>query len=370
MKILLVAGEASGDLHGANLLTALRHEQPSLDAFGIGGDRLRVAGLECVARTEELSLMGLAEVVRELPRVLGIARRVRRHAVVRRPDVAVLVDAPDFNLPLARRLRRAGIPVVLYISPQVWAWRRGRARRIRRDVARVLCILPFEQEFFARYGVHAEYVGHPLVDELAPLMESPPPVQPGSLALLPGSRRQEAAMLLPGMVRAAEIMAGRVSDLRVRILVAPGLSREWLASLLSPCSLDLEWVTEERHRALAASTAALVASGTATLECALLGVPMAVAYRVHPLTFFLARRLVTIQHIALANLVAERQVVPELVQDACTPEALAHHARELLEGGGEQQREDLRQVRRKLGSPGASRRAAAAVLRVIAGEEP
>lgn len=367
MRVLLVAGEASGDLHGANLLQALREEHPTVEAFGIGGDRLESAGLECIARIEELSLMGFAEVVRELPRVIAMARRVRREALRRRPAVAVLIDAPDFNLPLASRLHRVGIPVVLYVSPQVWAWRSGRVRRIRRDVARVLCILPFEQEYFGGHRVDAEYVGHPLVDELFPLMQAPPAREPSTLALLPGSRWHEVSSLLPPMVQAAEILHASEPNLKVRVLVAPGLARDRLSSLVEPCVLPLEWVSEDRHRVLAGASVALVASGTATLECALLAVPMVVGYRVHPLTFFLARRLVRVPFIGLANLVAGRAVAPELVQKACTPVALASHAQSLMLGGGEVQREGLLEVRRRLGDPGASRRAAAAVLKIALG---
>ena len=365
MNILVVAGEASGDLHAANLVTALREARPGLTCFGVGGERLRAAGLECLARSEELSVMGLAEVVRELPRLVTLARRVRREAIRRGPDLAVLVDAPDFNLPLARHLRRAGIPVVVYISPQLWAWRSGRVRRIRRDVVRVLCILPFEVEFYARHGVAAEYVGHPLVDELSPLMAAPPPRDDNSLALLPGSRWHEVSLLLPGMVAAAEALAATRPGLAVRILVAPGLARDRLAALVGSPAVQVELVSAERHRVLASSRAALVASGTATLECALLGVPMVVGYRLHRLTFAIARRLVRVPHVSLVNLVAGREVVPELVQEHFTPEELARRAGALWGPAGDDQRQALHEVRRWLGDPGASRRAAAAVVRVL-----
>lgn len=365
MKILVVAGEASGDLHAGNLVAALREARPDLAYFGVGGERLRAAGLECLAHSEELSVMGLAEVVRELPRLVTLARRVRREAISRRPDLAVLVDAPDFNLPLARHLRSAGVPVVVYISPQLWAWRSGRVRRIRRDVNRVLCILPFEVEFYARHGVAAEYVGHPLVDELADLMAAPPPREDDSLALLPGSRWHEVALLLPGMVAAAEALAATRPGLVVRVLVAPGLAKERLAALVGSPAVRVDLVSAERHRVLASSRAALVASGTATLECALLGVPMVVGYRLHRLTYALARRVVRVPHVSLVNLVAGREVVPELVQEHCTPGELARRAAALWGSAGDDQRRALYEVRRWLGDPGASRRAAGAVMHVL-----
>jgi len=358
-----VAGEASGDLHAANLLVELRAQAPGLVAFGVGGERLRAGDLDVLARSEELSVMGLAEVVRELPRLLRLARRVRREAIARRPDVAVLVDSPDFNLPLARHLRRAGIPVVIYISPQLWAWRSGRVRRIRRDVKRVLCVLPFETEFYERHGVSAEYVGHPLVDELAPLIQASPPREPGTLALLPGSRWHEVDALLPGMLAATNLVRQAIPELRVRVIGAPGLEPARLHERVAG-EPQVELVSDNRHRALAGCSAALVASGTATLECALLDVPMAVGYRLHGLSYQLARRLVKVPHVGLVNLVAGERLAPELVQDDFTPPALAGAAVALLGADGDTQRQGLARVRSRLGGAGASARAARAVLAV------
>ena len=361
MRALIVAGEASGDLHAANLLQALRAAEPALAAFGVGGSRLRGAGLECIERSEELSVMGLAEVVRHLPRLLGIARHVRRTAVERRPDVAVLVDSPDFNLPLARHLRAAGIPVLVYVSPQLWAWRSGRVRRIRRDVRKVLCILPFETEFYARHGVDAEYVGHPLVDELTPVMEAPPARDPDALALLPGSRWHEVESLLPTMLEAAASLRDE-GVARFRLIAAPGLDAERLAAMAARASVSVELVTGDRHRALATCQAAMVASGTATLECALLGVPMVVGYRLHAISYLLAKLMVDVPHVALVNLVAGKRIAAEAVQGDFNRAQLLVEARRLFGEAGERQREALAEVRRRLGGPGASARAAAAVL--------
>ncbi|MFI5143176.1 MAG: lipid-A-disaccharide synthase [Thermoanaerobaculales bacterium] len=367
MRILIVAGEASGDLHAANLLSALRERQPEVQAFGVGGERLRAEGLECLAYSEELSVMGLAEVVLHLPRLLRLARRVRRAAIGRRPDVAVLVDSPDFNLPLARHLHRAGIPVVIYISPQLWAWRAGRVVRIRRDVGQVLCILPFEVDFYHEHGVAAEFVGHPLVDELAPVMVHPPARSRDAVALLPGSRWHEVLALLPAMASAAAALQRLGLARTVRLIAAPGLDPDRLRGLLPAAGHDIEVVNSDRHRALAASAVAMVASGTATLECALLDVPMVVGYRLHPLSYELARCLVKVPHVALVNLVKGERLAPELVQHAFTADSLVARTRELLGPAGEAQRAGLAEVRRRLGPPGASARAAAAVL-AVAGE--
>ncbi len=366
MKLLLVAGEASGDLHAANLLRALRGTGGEVTAFGVGGERLREAGLDCIARSEELSVMGLAEVARDLPRLLRLARRVRREALARRPDVAVLVDSPDFNLPLAKHLHRAGVPVAVYVSPQLWAWRSGRVRRIRRDVRRVLCILPFEVDFYERHGVPAEYVGHPLVDALAPVMAAPPARRRDLLALLPGSRWHEVAALLPGMLGAVAELRRRRTGLAVRLVGAPGLDPARLRSQVGDAGVEV--VTADRHRALAECSAALVASGTATLECALLDVPMVVGYRLHALSYWLARRLVRVPHVGLVNLVAGERVAPELVQDDFRAGRLAAEAEALLGDGGDRQRSGLARVRGALGETGASERAARAV-REMAGND-
>ena len=364
-RLLVVAGEPSGDLHAANLIHELRAQRPEIEAFGVVGERLRAAGVEALAHVEELSVMGLAEVVRQLPRLVHLARRVRRAALARRPDAAVLVDAPDFNLPLARHLHRAGVPVVVYIAPQLWAWRAGRVRRLRRDVAQVLSILPFEVEFFSRQGVAACYVGHPLLDELANAVATPAARPGGLLALLPGSRWQEVVALLPTMVAAATALRGAHAGLRAQLIVAPGLEAARVRALLGDAAPWVELVERDRYAHLAAASAALVASGTATLECALLDVPMVVAYRLHPLTYAVARRLVQLPHVSLVNLVAGRAVVPELLQEACSAAALAAAAAPLLDEGGGEQRQELARVRSLLGPPGASRRAAAAVARQL-----
>ena len=364
MKVLLVAGEASGDLHAANLLAALRGRKPDVHAFGVGGERLRAEGLECLAMSEELSVMGLAEVAVQLPRLLRLARRVRRAALGRRPDVAVLVDSPDFNLPLARHLRRAGIPVVVYVSPQLWAWRAGRVTRIRRDVSRVLCILPFEVDFYREHGVAAEFVGHPLVDELAPVMSAPPARDRTAVALLPGSRWHEVEALLPAMASAAAALQQRGLLRTARLIAAPGLDPVRLQALLPAGAGDIEVVSRDRHGALAACGVAMVASGTATLECALLDVPMVVGYRLHAASYQLARILVKVPHVALVNLVKGERIAPELVQRDLTVGGLVARVTELLGAAGEAQRGGLAEVRQRLGPPGASARAAAAVLTV------
>ncbi|MCK5376959.1 MAG: lipid-A-disaccharide synthase [Acidobacteria bacterium] len=363
-EILIVAGEVSGDIHGGNLLRELIRIVPEIRAFGVGGDRLLSAGLDQVATTEDLAHMGLVEVLNELPRIRRVMLDLVGEVEKRRPDLAVLIDSPDFNLRLAKRLRRRGVPVVLYVSPQLWAWRSGRVRQVRRLAEEVLCILPFEVPFYEERGVGARYVGHPLVDEIARvgLLEQPKTPVDGRLGLLPGSRAMEVRQLLPVMLRALERMP--VEQVNDAVLVeAPGMAQA-IDTVLDQCGSDrrMRRITgESRRRELAASSLAWTASGTATLECALLGVPMVVGYRLQALSFAIARLLVRVPNAALVNLIAGSTIAPELLQKAWEPQRLASISTVLLADGAELQRAKLVEVRERLGSPGASRRAAEAV---------
>ena len=367
--ILIVAGELSGDLHGANLVEALRELRSDLDFFGVAGPRLRGEGVRPVARSEDLAHMGLVEVLRELPALRRIMRALIKEAAERRPALAILVDSPDFNLRLASRLKRLGIPVLLYISPQLRAWRKGRVRKVRKLAKEVLCILPFETDFYHRQQVPARYVGHPLVDEVGEAARSGGhrSLAPGMLALLPGSRAMEIRSLLPAMLEGLRLLPdGVVSS--ARLIVAPGVEEE-IAGILSEFGKDERLNVcrgEARRSALAECDLAWTASGTATLECALLDVPMIVGYRLKAFSWFLARMLVDVPHVALVNLIAEGALVPELLQKEWNPQRLAEVTRELVESGLGQQLEGLALVRERLGRSGASRQAAKAVLEHLA----
>jgi len=366
--VLIVAGEVSGDIHAGNMLLELSKIRPGVEAFGVGGDHLIGAGLDAVAHIDELAHMGLVEVMRELPRIRRVMRKLVDEAAQRRPTVAVLVDSPDFNLRLAARLRALGIPVVLYVSPQLWAWRRGRVRVVRRRAREVLCILPFEVDFYAAHGVRARYVGHPLVDEIARvgLLDRRVTAVAGRLAMLPGSRAMEVSQLLPVMMRTLENLPRDVVEEAV-LVEAPGMEEE-IGRVLSTCGADsrLQRVRgEERRAELASCSFAWTASGTATLECALLGVPMVVGYRLLPVSYAIARLLVRIPNVALVNLMAGRTVVPELLQKAWNPDNLASITADLMSGAAEDQRGGLADVRTRLGGPGASRHAAEAIAEFL-----
>lgn len=366
-EIMVVAGEVSGDIHAGNMLAELLRLDPDAHAFGVGGDRLAAAGLELLASTDELAHMGLVEVLRELPRIRRIMRDLVSEASHRRPSVAVLVDSPDFNLRLAKRLRDLDIPVVLYVSPQLWAWRSGRVRIVRRLAREVLCILPFEVPFYDAHGVRARYVGHPLVDEIdrVGLLDRATTPEPGRVAMLPGSRAMEVRQLLPVMMQTVHHMTSSIHE--VVLVEAPGMEDE-VGAVLAGRGLDLRVRRvrgEERRRELASCELAWTASGTATLECTLLGVPMVVGYRLQTISYALAKLLVRVPNVALVNLIAGRTVVPELLQKAWCPERLAAVTSEMLGGGAVAQQVGLTEARARLGRPGASRKAAEAVAEYL-----
>jgi lipid-A-disaccharide synthase len=369
-ELLVVAGEASGDLHGARLVTELRRLIPGLHVFGLGGDELRAAGLDPVAHSAEISVVGITEVLKILPRAREIFAELLRQVDLRRPRAAVLIDFPDFNLRLARELKRRGVRVVYYISPQVWAWRKGRVRTIADVVDRMLVLFPFEVGFYRDSGVDVAHVGHPLVDEVPQLPgvweAGEPAAGPYRLSLLPGSRRSEIEALLPCMLDAVRLLAERL-PVQVSLIQAPTVPREMLEERVELSGLPVRIVSEDRFAAVADSHLALCASGTATLEIGLLGTPMIVLYRLGLWTWMLARMMVRLPFYSLVNLVLGRAVVPELLQWQATPERIAGEAERLLTDDVERARvrAGLAELRGRLGEAGASARAAHEVAALL-----
>lgn len=335
MKILISAGEASGDRYAADLVRSLREALPHARFFGCGGPRLRETGVDAVVRTEELAVVGLFEVIRHVPRIHGLYRRLDSIARRERPDLAILTDAPDFHLRLASRLRRMGVPVVYYVAPQVWAWRKWRVRTIRRLVDQLLVIFPFEEEYFGSRGVETQFVGHPLSD-LARTKISVDEYrrQQGfdaanpTVALLPGSRRGEALRHFPALQdAAARLLAEGVDQLVMPTAATTGtafVQEHWKG----PPLRILEGETAE---GIAYADVALVASGTATVETAILGTPMVTYYKLAWPSYYLARLLVDLPFYSMVNLLAERRAIPELIQQDCTGTKLASEAMRLLQ---------------------------------------
>jgi lipid-A-disaccharide synthase len=355
------------------VLEELRRLRPDQRAFGMGGPRLRAAGLECLRRSEEMSVMGLAEVIPKIPVILGILRQLTAAAEERRPPVALLVDSPDFNLRLAERLKKLGVKVVYYVSPSVWAWRRGRVRTIARVVDRMLCILPFEEPFYAGTGVSARFVGHPFADRPAPAAaatyraELGLPAARTTIALVPGSRRSEVGRIFPAMLGAAERIRERHPDAQFVVPVAPGLETAVLrAHLAAHATLEVKLVEGRADAVVGAADGALVKSGTSVLEAALMLRPMVVVYKVSWLTYWVGRLLVRLSYFGLVNLLAGRAVVPELLQGEASAARMAEELERLLAepAARETQIEGLREVRRSLGEPGAPRRVAEEVVRM------
>jgi lipid-A-disaccharide synthase len=363
-EILISAGEASGEMYAARLATALR-ARADVQFFGLGGARMREAGVELVADCSEISVVGLTEVIRRGPAVVRVNLKLGEEAARRRPKLAILVDFPDFNLWLARRLKRLGIPVIYFISPQVWAWRPKRVHLIRRLVERVICIFPFEEKLYRDAGVPVDFVGHPLVDSVRPkLARAEFAAQNGLdaaqpiVALLPGSRESELAHNLPPILDASNLL--KQSGVQ-QFVVA-------LASSLDPGQLQhaadsegsMRLVQGLTYDVLAAADAAIVSSGTATVEAALLDTPMVVVYRVSRASAFVLRRMIKTPFYSMVNLIAGRRVVPELIQDDFTPLRVAEEMRRLLDSqeARDEMKRGLREVRERLGPPGAIERAA------------
>jgi lipid-A-disaccharide synthase len=371
MRILISCGEASGDLYAGALAAEIVRREPGAEVVGFGGPRLAAAGARLVGDFAEFSVTGLTEALRVVPRSLAMIRRLVEAARVHRPDVFVPIDFPDFNFRLMTAMRRLGVPVVYYVSPQLWAWRPGRMRTMQRDVTRVLVIFPFEEAIYRNAGIDVRFVGHPLIDLVQGIRSREAFLReqglaPGAptVALLPGSRRNELERIVPVMAEALPAIRARVPDVQFIVACAPGLPESAFAPLARvPGTLLVPHRTDD---VIASSDVAVTASGTATVQCALHERPMVVVYRLSPLTYALGKPFVKVDTYAMPNLVAGRTIVPELIQEGLTPSRVAGETVSFLTDGDRhaRTREALRQVREQLGAPGASARAAEAILEI------
>ena len=374
-RLLLSCGEASGDLYAGALIRELRALDAGVSISGLGGPHFAAAGGRLVDDYRQIAVTGLTEAVAKIPRSLAAFRRLVRSAKSDKPDALVAIDFPDFNFRLARALKRLGVPVIYYISPQIWAWRPKRLETMRRIADRVLVIFPFEEAIYRNGGVPVEFVGHPLVDLAAPSASRSDflrarglsPTAP-TVAVLPGSRPNEVSRILPDLLEAARLIQGAVPEAQFVVARAPNLDDRLFALKGSdPGSGPFAVVEGDTDTVLASADLALTASGTATVQAALHDTPMVIVYRLSPLTYRLGRRLVTIGMIGMVNLIAGEKIVPELVQDAFTPEAVAREAIALLTDRERATRvkAGLARVRERLGGSGASRRAAQAILHEV-----
>ncbi len=381
-KIMIVTGEASGDLHGANLVKALRLHQPELQFCGMGGPELAALGVEILYDAAKVSVVGVFEVFVHLKDIWLAQRALRKRLTEDPPDLVILIDLPDFNLLLAKKAKKLGIPVFYYISPQLWAWRSGRVKTIKARVDRIGVILPFEEEFYHQRGVEAVYVGHPLLDTVTTsttreqylkLHNIPPDTR--CIGLFPGSRKREISSLLPIFLRAAASLQKnsaekivffipRASTIGIQEFSAAGLDTYQQ-------TLDIRIIEQDRYDMMAACDAVVTASGTVTLELAILQVPMIVVYKLAPLTYRLGKLLVKIDHFSLVNLIAGYAAVPELLQHEVTAIGIASELSAIttLPARKNKMKQALKEVRDKLGEQGASAKAAAVALQMLEGSK-
>jgi len=370
---MISCGEPSGDLYAGALVAAMRRREPDIEVFGLGGERLKGAGGELVADFHGLSVTGLTEALAVLPHSWRTLRLLADAARMRKPHALVVIDYPDFNFRLMRAIKRLGVPVIYYVSPQLWAWRASRIKTMKKLVDRVLPIFPFEEAIYQREGMDVRFVGHPLIDLVTPEQSRDQLLQRLKLdpakpvvALLPGSRTNELERLAPVMAAAAPLIAAQVPGAQFIVARAPNLADRLFEGFGIP-SITLRIVEGHTDDVLQAADAVVTASGTATVQTALHGKPMVVLYKLSPLTYRLAMRMARVDMYAMVNLIAGRRIVRELIQDDCTPDAVATEASRILNEPEYRQRmvEALDDVRRQLGGPGASERAADAVLDVV-----
>lgn len=366
-EIMIVAGEASGDLHGAHMVKSMSRLDPTLRFYGVGGEKLREAGVDIVAETSEMAVVGLTEVLSKIGFVLNVHRKLKRSFNEDRPDLVILIDYPDFNLPLAKAAHKSGIKVFYYISPQVWAWRKRRIYKISRYVDRMAVILPFEPAVYENVDLDVTFVGHPLLDVVKQnYSHEEALIRFGlnngitTVGILPGSRRNEIVSLLPDMLEAACILRKKLSSVQFILPLADTLDHDFVSGIVSRYPIDVKIIRDNVYDVIAVSDIAMVASGTATLETALIGTPMIVVYKVSPISYYLGKLLVGVDNIALVNIIAGRGIVPELIQHEVTAEAMAHEIYRMLGDKVRMKtiRQDLRAIKDRLGTPGAADRTA------------
>jgi len=372
--VLIIAGEASADEHGSNLVRAMKNLDSGIDFWGIGGKKMAEAGVKTLVSSSEMAVVGLTEVLSRFHRITTAFIKLKNILKNHSPHLLILIDYPEFNLSLARIAKRYKVPVLYYISPQIWAWRKGRIKKITRRVDRMAVILPFEESFYRRYGLSVEYVGHPVLDNLPSEIDKSQITRELGLqgrhpilGLLPGSRNEEVKNLLPPMIRAAENLSLRYDKIKGILPLASTISPDLINSIIRQSSVDIKIFQGNIYDALALCDLAVVASGTATLETAIMGVPMIIVYKVSPITFHVAKVAVKVPYIGLVNLVAGKKVVPELIQNNVTPQRIADEALAILEDSRNKENliKGLRIVKERLGRGGASERTARIAIDMI-----
>jgi lipid-A-disaccharide synthase len=365
--VMIIAGEASGDMHGASLVQEMLKIDPTLNFYGIGGKGLAQTGVKLLANVSEMAVVGLTEVISKLGKFIKVMNLVKKSLDEIGPDLVILIDFAGFNLQIARAAHNRGIKVFYYIGPQVWASRKGRIRKIKRNVNKMAVILPFEVDTYKKEGFAVEYVGHPLLDLVAPDYSKSEsrkkfniPQNITTIGLLPGSRISEIEKLLPEMLKAAEILAQKIPDIYFVLPLADTLEEKNITGIISRSGIKIDVISGNTYDVISCTDLAIVASGTATLETALLGIPMIIVYKISPLTYFIGKMIVTVKNIGIVNIIAGKTIVPELIQDKAAGVNIAGEALAILTND-ERKKEiinQLAEIREKLGNPGAAGRAA------------
>lgn len=372
-KIMISVGEASGDLHGASVATALRALQPDAEIVGMGGAAMRKAGVKIIYDIADLGVIGIVEVVKNLPRLFRLRDMLADFMAKERPDVLVVIDYPGFNMRLAKKAKALGIPVVSYISPSAWAWGKGRAKDVAQTVERVAAIFPFEADVYREAGANVTFVGHPLLDIVHPSLSRAAAYEHFQadaarplVMLMPGSRGQEVSQLLPVMLAACQKIRATVPDCQFFLPVASTISREILQDIINNYQVPVQFTTGNNYDLMQIADVAIAASGTATLETSLMQVPTVIIYKLNPVTYFFGKFLVKIPHIGLPNIIAGRQIVPELLQADVNADNIAQATLPILTDPAvrEQVLADLAEVKRKLGEVGAVNRVAQVILEI------
>jgi lipid-A-disaccharide synthase len=373
-KILMIAGEASGDLHGSHLVKELLSLDPRLQFYGVGGEKMKNEGVELIADSKEMAVVGITEVLLKLKSICRIYRKLKNSLAAHSPPLVILIDYPDFNLRFAREAKKKNIPIVYYISPQVWAWRKGRIKKIGRLIKKMIVIFPFEKKIYEEAKIDVDFVGHPLLDSIRPRFSREEAFQKFSLTsgvttigLLPGSRINEVRRLLPPMIEAVPLISKQINPVQFIVPVAPGLDVGDVQNLLGSKRENIRVVENNIYDVMRISDVVIVASGTATIEAAIMGAPMIVVYRVSPLTYLLGKMLIKVKNIGMVNIIAGKTVVPELIQKDVTPKKITSAVVRMLENPSKQEeiKKELSSLKETIGKPGASFRAAQIIISLL-----
>jgi lipid-A-disaccharide synthase len=368
-EVMIVSGEVSGDMHGARVLSAMQKEIPNLQAYGMGGTALRDAGMEILVDAADMAVVGIVEILTHIGSILRAKKTLDTKLKSARPKLLILIDYPEFNLLLAAKAKKLGVPVLFFVSPQIWAWRSYRVHKIRRLVDRMAVILPFEKSFYAKYNFDVDFVGHPLVDHMKLSMDKNEfrhkhaiPQAQHYIGLLPGSRRKEISSMLPLFLETARILQQKNPDTIFLLPLAPSLQLEDLQKNgLNDYGVNIHVVSEDRYELMNCCDLVLAASGTVTLELALLQIPMVVSYCISPLTYQIGSRLINVQYASLVNLIADKEIVPELIQNDATPENISSTLQHLWPGSKAytDQKNTLSKIKKMLGKGGCENNVAA-----------